>query len=122
MRKVLLKCKLQLEETVNEKNRFSRLKRAVAESEKALSDTIEAIFTSLSQVTASFDSAATITNRVLQHHQRRIDVYWRSAMRHLPDLPALPNVTFTNNSEQEFAKHYEQVVQRAEKAPSYPGI
>lgn len=36
-------------------------------------------------------------------------------MRHLPDLPALPNVTFTNNSEQEFAKHYEQVVQRAEK-------
>ena len=90
-------------------------KRAVAESEKALSDTIEAIFTSLSQVTESFDSAAKITNRVLQHHQRRIDVYWRSAMRHLPDLPPLPNVTFTNNSEQEFAKHYEQVVQRAEK-------
>ena len=83
-------------------------KRAVAESEKALYDTIEAIFTSLSQ-------AAKITNRVLQHHQRRIDVYWRSAMRHLPDLPPLPNVTFTNNSEQEFAKHYEQVVQRAEK-------
>ena len=65
-------------------------KRAVAESEKALSDTIEAIFTSLSQVTESFDSAAKITNRVLQHHQRRIDVYWRSAMRHVPDLPALP--------------------------------
>lgn len=90
-------------------------KRAVAESEKALSDTIEAIFTSLSQVTESFDSAAKITNRVLQHHQRRIDVYWRSAMRHVPDLPALPNVTFTNNSEQEFSKHYQQVVQRAEK-------
>lgn len=36
-------------------------------------------------------------------------------MRHVPDLPALPNVTFTNNSEQEFSKHYQQVVQRAEK-------
>lgn len=90
-------------------------KRAVSESEKALSDTIEAIFTSLSQVKESFDSAAKITNRVLQHHQRRIDIYWRSAVRQMPDLPALPNVVFSNNSEEEFAKHFDQVSKRAEK-------
>ena len=90
-------------------------KRAVSESEKALSDTIEAIFTSLSQVKESFDSAAKITHRVLQHHQRRIDIYWRSAVRQMPDLPALPNVVFSNNSEEEFAKHFDQVSKRAEK-------
>ena len=54
-------------------------------------------------------------NRILQHSQRRIDVYWRSAMHHMSDLPALPEVEFSNKSEQTFASHYDKVVTRAEK-------
>lgn len=91
------------------------LKDDVTKYDKALSDTVEAIFASLSQVKESFDSTVKITNRILQHSQRRIDVYWRSAMRHMQDLPALPDVVFSNKSEQAFAGHYDKVAARAEK-------
>lgn len=91
------------------------LKDAVTKYDKALSDTVEAIFASLSQVKESFDSTVKIMNRILQHSQRRIDVYWRSAMHHMSDLPALPEVEFSNKSEQAFASHYDKVVTRAEK-------
>ena len=91
------------------------LKDTVAEYDKELSDIVEAIFYYLSQVKESFDSTVKITNRILQHSQRRIDVYWRSAMRHIPELPAMPEVVFSNMSEQAFASHYNNVAARAEK-------
>lgn len=91
------------------------LREAVVKYDKELSDTIDAIFSSLSQVRESFDSTVKITNRILQHSQRRIDVYWRSAMYHIPDLPALPTVMFSNMSERAFASHYDEVAERAEK-------
>lgn len=90
-------------------------KDTVARYDKELSDTVDAIFASLSQVKESFDSTVKITNRVLQHSQRRIDVYWRSAMRYMSDLPALPDVVFSNKAEQAFAGHYDKVAARAEK-------
>lgn len=83
--------------------------------EEQLSDTVKDIFTRLSQIKEGFDSTVKITNRILQHSQKRIDVYWRSAMRHMPDLPALPVVSFSNLSEQSFASHYDEVDARAEK-------
>ena len=91
------------------------LKDTVAEYDKELSDIVEAIFYYLSQVKESFDSTVKITNRILQHSQRRIDVYWRSAMRHIPELPAMPEVVISNMSEQAFASHYNNVAARAEK-------
>lgn len=83
--------------------------------EKQLSDVVDEIFSILSQVQESFDSANRINHRLLQHVQRRIDVYWRSAARHMPDLPALPNVTFTNIAERGYEEHYKAVVEKAEK-------
>ncbi len=91
------------------------LRNAVAKYDTELSDVVDAIFAVLSQIKESFDSTVKITNRILQHTQRRIDVYWRSAMRYMPDLPALPDVTFSNFSEQAFASHYDKVEARAEK-------
>lgn len=91
------------------------LRDDVEQYEKQLSVTVDDIFARLSQVKESFDSTLKITNRLLQHSQRRIDVYWRSAMRHMPELPALPNIVFSNVSEQRFAIHYDKVAARAEK-------
>lgn len=90
------------------------LKVDVEQYEKQLSDTVRDIFSKLSQVKESFDSTVKITNCILRHSQRKIDVYWRSAMRHIPDLPALPAVAFTNISEQSFADHYNKVAAKAE--------
>ena len=89
-------------------------KDAVSKYDKELSNTVESIFTSLSQIKESFDSTVKITNRILQHSQRRIDVYWHSAIRYISELPALPNITFSNMSEQSFADHYEKLVEKAE--------
>lgn len=91
------------------------LRSDVNQYEEKLSETVQRIFDRLSQVKESFDSTVKVTNRVLQHHQRRIDVYWRSAMRHMSDLPALPDVTFSRQAEKSFADHYNEVVMRAEK-------
>lgn len=91
------------------------LRNIVTEYETQLSAIVDDIFSRLSQVKESFDSTVKITNRLLQHSQRRVDVYWRSAMRHMPDLPALPNVIFSNVSELAFAEHYNKVETRAEK-------
>lgn len=91
------------------------LKDDVRLYEKQLSDTVKDIFVRLSQIKENFDSTVKITNRLLQHSQQKIDVYWRSAMRHMPDLPALPVVSFGNMSEQSFAEHYDEVAVRAEK-------
>lgn len=91
------------------------LKISVDQYEKQLSDTVKDIFSKLSQIKESFDSTVKICNRILQHSQRRIDVYWRSAMRHISELPALPAVSFSNSAEKSFADHYDKVVARAEK-------
>lgn len=91
------------------------LRSDVSQCEEKLSETVQEIFDRLSQVKESFDSTVKVTNRVLQHNQRRIDVYWRSAMRHMSDLPALPDVTFSRQAEKSFADHYDEVVMRAEK-------
>lgn len=80
-----------------------------------LEKTVDEIFERLSQVKESFDSTVKITNRILQHSQMRVDVYWRSAMRYMQELPAVPNVNFTSVSEKAFRDHYENVVARAEK-------
>lgn len=91
------------------------LRDAVEEYEKKLSATVDEIFVRLSQVKESFDSTVKIINRLQQRCQRRVDVYWRSAMRYMPELPALPSVIFSNVSEQAFFRHYENVAERAEK-------
>ena len=91
------------------------LKNKVEKYDKEFSDTVEAIFTHLSQVKEAFDSAVKVNQRVLFHSQRKIDVYWHSAMHQMPELPSVPNVTFSNLSEQAFANHYRQVEERAEK-------
>ena len=91
------------------------LKNKVEKYDKEFSDTVEAIFTHLSQVKEAFDSAVKVNQRVLLHSQRKIDVYWHSAMHQMPELPSVPNVTFSNLSEQVFANHYRQVEERAEK-------
>ena len=91
------------------------LKNKVEKYDKEFSDTVESIFVHLSQVKEAFDSAVKVNQRVLLHSQRKIDVYWHSAMRQMPELPPIPNVTFSNVSEQAFANHYRQVEERAEK-------
>lgn len=77
--------------------------------------TIEDIFTRLSNLKEKFDSTVKITNRVLQHSQRRIDVYWRSAMYQLPELPTFPEIAFNNTAKQSFEEHYNKMFQKAEK-------
>lgn len=95
--------------------RLAPLRNNVEEYETRLSATVDDIFERLSQVKESFDSTVKITNRLLQHSQRRVDVYWRSAACHIADLPALPVIAFSNVSEQAFADHYNKVAARAEK-------
>ena len=68
------------------------LRYDVSQCEEKLSETVQEIFDRLSQIKESFDSTVKVANRILQHNQRRIDVYWRSAMRHMSERPAVPNV------------------------------
>ena len=91
------------------------LRYDVSQCEEKLSATVQEIFDRLSQIKESFDSTVKVTNRILQHNQRRIDVYWRSAMRHMSELPAVPTVSFSNQAERSFADHYYEVAMRAEK-------
>ena len=91
------------------------LRYDVSQCEEKLSETVQEIFARLSQIIESFDSTVKVANRILQHNQRRIDVYWRSAMRHMSELPAVPNVSFSNQAERSFADHYDEVAMRAEK-------
>ena len=86
----------------------------VDEAKEMLDSTIEEIFSLLSQITENFDSTCKIANRLLQHSQRRIDVYWRSAMRQNDELPPVPDIIFTDKSEKAFQKHYDEVKKRAE--------
>ena len=53
-------------------------------------------------------------SRVRQHSQRRIDIYWRAASKHLPELPAVPDVTFSDKAEQSFVDHFHDVSAQAE--------
>lgn len=98
--------------------RLNPLQEEVEKREKELSDVVDDIFETLSQVQETFDSTNRIISRLHQHSQRRIDVYWRSAARHLPDLPALPGVVFTNVAERGYAEHYNLIVEKAEKLRS----
>ena len=91
------------------------LKKKVETYDKEFSDTVDSIFANLSQVKEAFDTTVKINQRVLQHSQRKIDVYWRSAMLQMPKLPALPMVVFSNVSEQAFESHYRQAEERAKK-------
>ena len=95
--------------------RLQPLRNKAVTYEAELSETVDNIFKGLSQIKESFDSTVKITDRVSLHSQRKVDVYWRAAMNHMPDLPAVPDVQFINISEQKFAAHYDKLVQRAEK-------
>lgn len=86
----------------------------VEKKKKALSERTDEIFERLSRIKESFDSTCKIANRLLQHSHRRIDVYWRSAMRQNGELPPVPNIRFTKFSEQEYRKHYEALAGRVE--------
>lgn len=90
------------------------LHEKVEACEKELSETIETIFVQLSRIKENLDSTANIMNRVLQHCQRRVDVYWHSALCSMANLPAVPDVTFTNVSEEECFRHYCEAESRAE--------
>lgn len=90
------------------------LREKVETCEKELSETIETIFAQLSRIKENLDSTAKIMNRVLQHCQRRVDVYWHSALCFMANLPAVPDVTFTNVSEEECFRHYCEAESRAE--------
>ncbi|MEG1502305.1 MAG: hypothetical protein RR370_02840 [Synergistaceae bacterium] len=114
------------EENFTEAQVIARRNREKSEQLKALLDDVEKyekqlltivddIFEKLSHINESFDSMIKITNRILQHCHRRVNVYWRSAMCHMTDIPALPNIVFSNLSEQSFAQHYDNVAERAEK-------
>ena len=90
------------------------LREKVEACEKELSDTIETIFAQLSRIKENLDSTANIMNRVLQHCQRRVDVYWHSALCSMANLPAVPDVTFTKVSQEECYRHYREAESRAE--------
>lgn len=86
----------------------------VEENERALFKTVDEIFKHLSQVRESFDSTCKIASRLQQRIQRRIDVYWRSAMRQNKELPPVPTIKFTDCCEQDYRRHYEELASRAE--------
>lgn len=83
--------------------------RSVSEKEKILKDTVDEIFVRFSRIKESYDSTRKIANRLLQHSQRRIDVYWRSASRQNQELPPVPNIDFADQSEKGFREHYEKL-------------
>lgn len=90
------------------------LRESASAYERELAETIELFFSGLSRIHEKFDTTVEIKNRVLQHSQRRVDVYWRSAMRRMPDLPAIPSVEFSNVSDELFERHYNESAARAE--------
>lgn len=87
----------------------------VEEKRITLSQTVEEIYKRLSHVRESFDSTCKIAHRLHQHCQRRIDVYWRSAMRQNGELPPVPRISFTNYSELDYRNHFEKLEKRAEQ-------
>jgi hypothetical protein len=111
----LSEVQIKARRTREREERLAPLQAEVERYEMLLSSVVDEIFKTLSQIQESYDSTNRIISRLLQHSQRRVDVYWRSAARHLPDLPALPNVVFTNAAEKGYADHYNLVAEKAEK-------
>lgn len=95
-------------------NHLGSFRRRVEETKDGIEKTCEEIFNLLGELGESYDSTCKIANRLLQHCQRRVDVYWRSAMHQNESLPPVPNVVFTDNSERKFRSHYEDVKRRGE--------
>lgn len=94
------------------------LRDKVEISENELSDTMEMIFENLSHIKENLDSTSKMMDRVLQHCQQRVDVYWRSVLCCRSNLPAVPEVVFSNISEEKCYRHYQEAEERAEKLRS----
>lgn len=95
-------------------NHLNVFRLRVDEAKKSIEHNCEEIFSMLGTLGESYDSTCKIANRLLQHCQRRVDVYWRSALRQNDSLPPVPNVIFTDNSEEKFGSHYKEVKRRSE--------
>lgn len=93
---------------------LARYRSEVDAQEKELSDAVDDVFCKLSRIREAFDSCQKVLSRVRQHSQRRIDIYWRTASKHLPELPAVPDVAFSNKAEQTFVDHFNDVSAQAE--------
>lgn len=85
----------------------------VEEKRKELIKAMDEIFECLSDIGENFDLTCKIAHRIRMYIQRKIDVYWRSAMRQNEELPPVPDIEFTEYSEQEYRNHYERFVKRA---------
>lgn len=91
------------------------LKESVKKYEIQLYESIDEIFTRLSEIQETFDTTVKINDRILQHSQRRIDVYWRTVMSKIAELPVSPCIQFNNISECAFAAHFKDLTVKAEK-------
>ncbi|MCR5836275.1 MAG: hypothetical protein K6G88_07205 [Lachnospiraceae bacterium] len=95
-------------------NHLNVFRQRVDETKKSIEQNCEEIFSMLGTLGETYDSTCKIANRLFQHCQRRVDVYWRSALRQNDSLPPIPNVIFTKNSEEQFGSHYKEVKRRGE--------
>lgn len=90
-------------------------KAEVRKYEQEMEKHIDNIFSIISQITEGYESAVSIVNRHAQHVQRRIDVYWRSAMMENDKLPPVADVKLTCESDALFKRHLDEMIEKAEK-------
>lgn len=90
-------------------------KSEVENCKNLIVDTLDEMFSLLSQIQESFDSTCRIVDRVQERSERRMDVYWRSAMKQKKELPAILDVHFKQTSKLTASEHYMQFTEKAEK-------
>ena len=90
----------------------------VEEQELQYASAVRDTFSLLYYIQEKFDTAVKGMEWIMQKKKQRIDVYWRSAMCHMSELPPHPNVTFSRLSEQAFKDHIAALALRTEKLRS----
>lgn len=90
-------------------------KRKVEDSRNVIVDTLDGMFSLLSQIQESFDSTCRIVDRLQERSERRLDVYLRAAMKQKKELPAILDVQFKQTSKLTANEHYMQFTEKAER-------
>ena len=92
--------------------------KSVDAAEADLRLAVDQLLTCISTIKEDFNTTCRISNRILNHCQRKADIYWREVMKHIPELPPSPEISFKSESREAYNNHYLQVVSKAEEVIS----
>lgn len=75
---------------------------------------IDQIFSVLANINENFDSTCRLTEITKEHCQRKVDVYWRAALKFNKELPPVIDMLFENKTLENEREYYSNFVSKAE--------